>query len=229
MSVPVSQRIAGLTPVFHGSVSDAELASHGLARSEIIDFSVNANPLGPSPAAMAAAASAPWSRYPDDAATELRRTLARREDVDASEVVVGNGSAELLAPAAVCAALDAVRPPWSVNAVAQAAGLAALDDEAHLQRARDEVRRARGYLSAALAGRGLRVLPATANFLLVDVGNAAAVRSALLRHGLCVRDCTSFALPAYVRIGLRTVPECERLVLAFDDPDVQRVSGLARG
>jgi histidinol-phosphate/aromatic aminotransferase/cobyric acid decarboxylase-like protein len=96
MTPPVSQRITGLTPVFHGSVSDTELASCGLMRSEVIDFSVNANPLGPSPAAVAAAASAPWSRYPDDAATELRYALAARDDVDATQVAVGNGSAELL-------------------------------------------------------------------------------------------------------------------------------------
>ena len=120
-----------------------------------------------------------------------------------------------LAPGDVCAALDRVRPPWSVNAVAQAAGLAAIRDLAHLERARAEVRQARVYLTAALSQLSYRVLPSTANYLLVDVGNAAPVRARLLKHGVCVRDCTSFGLPEYVRIGLRPVADCRRLTAAF--------------
>lgn len=366
MTVRPSARLAGLSPVPHGGIGDAELARHGLARAEIVDFSVNANPLGPSPAAVAAASAAAWDRYPDDAAAELRDALAARDGVLPEEVVVGNGSAELiwllalafldpgdaalivgptfgeyaraagiagaavhelradpvygfavdiaavmqtaeqadaraiflcnpnnptgtllpadaldalaeglrgrllavdeayrqfvdeppattgllgrgnvvlfrsltkdyalpglrlgyaLAAAPIRRALDAARPPWSVNAVAQAAGLAALADEDHLALARDEVRRARVSLTEALAELGLRVIPPAANFVLVEVGDGAAVRAALLRRGLVVRDCASFGLPAQIRIGLRPVAECARLVAALTELGLAPTAG----
>lgn len=120
-----------------------------------------------------------------------------------------------LAAPEVVRALEKVRPPWSVNAAAQAAGLAALADREHLARARREVAAARSYLAHELPRLGLRAIPSAANFLLVRVGDAAALRAALLARGCCVRDCTSFGLPEYIRIGLRTVPECGCLVAAM--------------
>lgn len=113
--------------------------------------------------------------------------------------------------------LRALQPSWSVNAAAQAAGLAALADAEHLARARAEVRRAVAYLREALRGLGLYVAPSLANFVLAEVGDAPAVRQALLRRGLCVRDCTSFGLPAFIRIGARRLPDCQRLVAALNE------------
>lgn len=119
-----------------------------------------------------------------------------------------------LAPPELLEGLRRVRPPWTVSALAQAAGLAALLDPGHLERARRVVREGRAYLAAELGRLGLGVVPSTANFLLVRVGNGAAFRAALLRSGICVRDCASFGLPAYVRIGVRRLEECARLVEA---------------
>ncbi len=114
----------------------------------------------------------------------------------------------------VIEALRQVRPPWSVNAAAQAAGMAALGDAVHLERSLAVVREAKAYLLAELPRLGWRVVPSMANFLLVEVGDGARFRQQLLRHGCVVRDCASFGLPAYVRIGVRTLPECQRLVTA---------------
>ena len=119
-------------------------------------------------------------------------------------------------------ARDRVRPPWNVNAAAEGAGLAALADEAHLARARGEVVMARAYLVDALRHLGLRVYPPAANFLLVDVGgtpvgDGQAFRGALLRQGICVRDCASFGLPSCVRIGVRAQAACARLVAAVTE------------
>jgi histidinol-phosphate aminotransferase len=110
--------------------------------------------------------------------------------------------------------LRGTQPSWSVNAAAQAAGLAALQDRTHLDRAREVVRKSKAYLTGALNEIGLEVAPSAANFLLVKVGNAAVVRRALLREGVAVRDCTSFGLPQYVRIGVRSPEDCRRLVEA---------------
>ncbi|MGE5618669.1 MAG: pyridoxal phosphate-dependent aminotransferase [Sphingomonadaceae bacterium] len=108
--------------------------------------------------------------------------------------------------------LDRVRPPWNVNAAAQAAGLAALVEGGHVEEARRVVEEARRFLSEELSGLGLEVIPSAANFLLVRVGRGNEFRAALLDRGICVRDCASFGLPAYVRIGVRTLPECRMLV-----------------
>ncbi|MBI4300603.1 MAG: histidinol-phosphate aminotransferase, partial [Chloroflexi bacterium] len=50
-----------------------------------------------------------------------------------------------------------------------------------------------------------------------QVGDAARFRAALLRHGCCVRDCSSFGLPDCIRIGVRSVPDCRRLVAAINE------------
>ena len=101
-----------------------------------------------------------------------------------------------------------------MNALAQAAGVAALRDQGHLERARAVVRDAKRFLTTELRGLGLDVLPSAANFLLVRVGDAATMRDRLLRRGVCVRACTDFGLPEHVRVGVRTPAECALLVRA---------------
>ncbi len=110
--------------------------------------------------------------------------------------------------------LERVRPPWNVNVAAQVAGVAALQERRYLEESHRVVEEGRRFLTEQLTRLGLKVIPSVANFLLVKVGRGAGFRAALLEHGVCVRDCTSFGLPAYVRIGVRTVPECRKLVEA---------------
>src|SRR5262249_53770921 len=58
----------------------------------------NENPLGPSPLGLEAAqrALAEMHHYPDGNAAALRSALAARHQVEVDEIVVGNGSAELI-------------------------------------------------------------------------------------------------------------------------------------
>ncbi len=107
------------------------------------------------------------------------------------------------------------QPTWSVNGAAQAAGLAALSDPAHLTLTGECVAEGKRFLEHELAALGLMVMPSAANFLLVKVGNATALRNALLSKGVCVRDCTSFGLPDHIRVAVRTIPECQRLIEAL--------------
>ena len=116
-----------------------------------------------------------------------------------------------LASEDVTSRLASFQPDWSVNGLAQAAGLAALADTGYLTRARSAVAEAKDYLSARLTGMGFIVPPSSANFLLVQVGDGASWRDKLMRRGLFVRDCASFGLPQYIRVGIRSVPDCQRL------------------
>ena len=340
----VRQEALRLQPVPHGSVAAAELAACGLTPADILDFSVNTNPLGPAPTVLRAVREADWTRYPGDDAEPLRRALARRAGVSPAQVALGNGSAELmllialavlrpgdrvaiagptfgeyaraahavgadivdahdpdaiprvrllflcnpnnptgdyrghdaiarlllqdadrllvldeayagfvdgrwpsepllahanlvilrsmtkehaipglrlgylLADPTVARAVEAVRPPWSVNAGALRAGLAALtpEAEAHIERAHALVRESRRMLTEGFAHLGFAVRPSAANFVLVDVGNGAAFRRALLPQGMVVRDCASFGLPSCVRVACRLPDECQRLIAAAE-------------
>ncbi|MEW5961317.1 MAG: histidinol-phosphate transaminase, partial [Chloroflexota bacterium] len=117
---------------------------------------------------------------------------------------------------AVIAALSRTRPAWNVNALAQAAGIAALADQPYLQRCLGQLLPAKVELSRGLAGLGLSPVPGSTHFFLLRVGNAAAFRQVLLKQGLLVRDCASFGLPAYVRIATRRPAENERLLAAVE-------------
>jgi histidinol-phosphate aminotransferase len=67
-------------------------------------------------------------------------------------------------------------------------------------------------LTDGLSALGYAVTPSEANFVLVQVGDGAAFRRSLLPHGLVVRDCASFGLPAFVRIACRLPDDCRRLL-----------------
>ena len=110
-----------------------------------------------------------------------------------------------------------LQPAWSVNAVAQAVGIAALADGAHVAAARSVIRESKNYLYSQLAAIDLHTIPSASNFMLVRVGHASKVRQALLRRGIAVRDCTSFGLLAYIRIAIRRLDECASLVAALRD------------
>ncbi len=109
-----------------------------------------------------------------------------------------------------------VATPWSVNSIAQAAGIAALEDTEHLESSIKGIAEAREYLCNALSDSGLEVFPSSANFFLVRVGDASTLRRKLLSNGICVRDCSSFGLPQFIRIGVRTMAECQRFVEAMN-------------
>ena len=74
----------------------AELEHLGIAPEAVLDFSVNGNPYGPSPRVREAIAHVPLDRYPDREALALRRVLAAQLHVPLEQLLVGNGSSELL-------------------------------------------------------------------------------------------------------------------------------------
>ena len=118
------------------------------------------------------------------------------------------------APPAI-ARLRALQPDWSVNGLAQAAGMVALAADGYLDRAREAVAASRDCVVERLGALGIRCYPTAANFVLAQVGDAAGLRDRLARRGLFVRDCTSFGLPDCIRIGLRPVDDCIRLTDAI--------------
>ena len=124
----------------------------------------------------------------------------------------------MLAPEEIVARVVAHQYSWSVNAPAQAAGIAAISDRSQVEKGREAVRKGKEFLMREARSMGLECLPAAANFLVFRVGRAAELRHELLaRHRVCVRDCASFGMPEYIRVGVRKMEDNRRLVDALKD------------
>ncbi len=84
----------------HGALDFAELARLNLNPDDIVDFSVSANPYGPSAHVRAAIADVALDRYPDRACLQLRQTILQHElvgtDLPLASIVCGNGTSELI-------------------------------------------------------------------------------------------------------------------------------------
>ncbi len=113
--------------------------------------------------------------------------------------------------------LNRVRAPFNVNRLAQVAAVAALEDVEHLERTRAVVLTERPRLRAALAERGAPSPPSQANFILAKVGpRAPALRAALARAGIIVRDGAGVGFPGHLRIAIGTREQNDRLLAAWD-------------
>jgi histidinol-phosphate aminotransferase len=113
--------------------------------------------------------------------------------------------------------LGRVRAPFNVNRFAQVAGVAALEDPAHLERTRALILAERPRLLEEVARRGAPAPPSQANFILPRVGGQAdALRAALLKAGILVRDGAAVGFPGHLRISIGTRENNDRLLEAWD-------------
>jgi histidinol-phosphate aminotransferase len=117
-------------------------------------------------------------------------------------------------PAELAAYVHRVRAPFNVSSVAQAAGVAALDDAEHVAKSRALNRGEKVFVEAGLVKLGVHMIATQANFILADVGRpAAALYETLLTHGVIVR--TVPPLPTMIRVTLGTRSENERFLSAL--------------
>ena len=123
----------------------------------------------------------------------------------------------ILAPERVIAALSSIQPPWSVNACAQGAGMAVLRRRGYYEAQWEELRAAGRELASGLAAIGFPPLPSSGNFLLFKAGDVRSMSEFLWKRRILVRDCASFGLEGYVRVGVRTGDENALLLRALAD------------
>ena len=122
------------------------------------------------------------------------RTFSKIYGLASLRIGYGYASVEL------CALLNRVRQPFNVNAIAQAAAVAALDDDEFAQKTARENRAGLAQLERGCAGLGLEFVPSVANFMMVKVGDGLRVFDALQRRGVIVRPVKSYGLPEWVRV-----------------------------
>ena len=123
----------------------------------------------------------------------------------------------LYGPAHVVDAINRIRGPFNVNAPAMAAGIAALEDGAHLEASRAHNEKWLAWLTAEIRRLGLEVTPSIANFVLIHFpetrGRTAEDADAFLtRRGLILRRVKAYKLPNALRMSVGT-EEANRLAV----------------
>jgi histidinol-phosphate aminotransferase len=113
--------------------------------------------------------------------------------------------------------MNRVRQPFNVNALAQAAAVAALADTAYVDESRALNRAGMRQLADGLAKLGRRMLPSHGNFVIVHVGDAARVYQALLEAGVIVRPIANYGLPEWLRVTIGLPAENARFLEALRD------------
>lgn len=156
------------------------------------------------------------SQYPDSLqyrhqgkALLTLRTFSKLYGLAGLRIGYGIGQKEIIG------LLHRVRQPFNVNAAAQWAALAALEDHEHVRRSLELNREGMQYLTNHIAKLGLEQVPSQANFLLVRVGNGNDVFERLLAQGVIVRPMAVYEFPDYVRVTVGTMEENRKFIEAL--------------
>ncbi len=110
------------------------------------------------------------------------------------------------------ALLNKVRQPFNVNAMSQAAAMAALDDVTHIVETREMVFQGMEFFARELPKLGVEVVPSGANFIMVKTGNGREVFQELQKRKVIVRPMDPYGLPDHIRITIGT-PEQNQVML----------------
>ena len=155
--------------------------------------------------------------YPDslryhsqDRAMLTLRTFSKLYGLAGLRIGYGIGAPELIA------LMQRVRQPFNVNAPAQWAALAALDDvrTCRAQSGRQSPGH-RVFGKGILPSSGSEFVPSQANFILVRVGKGQEVFQQLLKQGVIVRPTGGYRFPEHVRVTVGTMDENRKLIEAL--------------
>ncbi len=105
--------------------------------------------------------------------------------------------------------LQKSRQPFNTNLIAQAAALAALEDEAHVEKTVAINDQGLDLFHTRFAEMGLEFVPSLANFVLVKVGDGDRVFAEMLKRGVIVRAMRGYKLPEWIRLSVGTPAENE--------------------
>ena len=138
------------------------------------------------------------------------RTFSKTHGLAGVRVGYGIGPAELMSYFA------RMRTTFSVSAPAQAAALAALEDEAHVHKALVNNAEQAEHLTESLRELGYEVVPTWANFLYCELGeNAAAAAQRLQTEGVIIRPLGPWGAPTAIRVTIGTPEQNEIFLNAF--------------
>ncbi len=138
------------------------------------------------------------------------RTFSKAHGLAGVRVGYGIGPAELMGYFA------RMRTTFSISTVAQAAALAALDDEAHVGKTLKNNAEQAERLTAGITELGYSPIPTWTNFLYCELGDdAAAVAKRLQAEGVIVRPLGPWGAPTAIRITIGTPEQNDVFLKAF--------------
>lgn len=121
-----------------------------------------------------------------------------------------------IGPADVMSRFACLRTRFSVSVVAQAAALAALDDEAHTRQTLENNAEQAHQVAEQVSTFGCRVVPTWANFLYCELGvDAADVARRLQAESVLVRPLALWGAPTAIRVSVGTPEQNEVFVKTF--------------
>jgi len=123
-------------------------------------------------------------------------------------------------PPNVVDVLNRVRAPFNVTKPAQAAGIAAARDREHVRRSIEHNLELRNWFRQQTARFDIPALPSQANFVLLDMGDAAtadALEAHFKTHGVLARAMGKYGLPAHLRVTIGTEADMRQAVDALAD------------
>jgi histidinol-phosphate aminotransferase len=170
-----------------------------------------------------------YAPFADDDATALLRefpNLVISRTFSKAYALAGLRIGYALAHPDVVAALDKVRDSYNLDRLAQAAGVAALEDKAYYDSVIATIKTTRDATADALQTRGWHILPSQANFLmagpppvgtLAPAARAEAVFQFLKNNKILVRYFPKNPLTApFLRISIGSAPEMQKLLNTLD-------------
>lgn len=115
--------------------------------------------------------------------------------------------------------LRSVRPPFSVNILAEHAGIAALTDTTFYNETMRVTAEGREHLNTELAALGCRVYPSKANFIMFEAPvDGAMLHEELLKRGIILRPLNKgYNLPRHMRVSIGTKHENTAFINAFKE------------
>jgi histidinol-phosphate aminotransferase len=111
--------------------------------------------------------------------------------------------------------MNRVRQPFNVNSVAQAAAVAALQDEAFVSQTHELNQHGMAQITQGLSQLGLEYIPSFGNFISFKIGKGLQNYQRLLQLGVIVRPITSYNMPDYLRVSIGLEFENEKFLTAL--------------
>jgi histidinol-phosphate aminotransferase len=147
------------------------------------------------------------------------RTFSKAHALAGLRVGYMTGDEALLRP------VDTQRVRFNVNALAQAAAIAALEDEEHLARTVERTVEGRRRMAAGLDEIGAEHVTGLGNFVLLELGEAAPpIVEAYATHGVGVRPLAPYAMGEQIRVTVGTPDEVDAFLAASRDVLAEVVS-----
>ena len=140
----------------------------------------------------------------------ILRSLTKSYAIPGVRFGYGIGDPELIK------AMEVMRPPWTVNVLAESLVIQAFSLFNELSYSRDMIRSERKRVYYSVIAHGWECNEGCANYLLINTGlDSRKVAEKFLEENILVRDCASFGLPHHIRIAIRTVKENDQFIEAL--------------